>query len=63
MINVIVALPKIDDARNIKNLLVKSGIPVAGVCTSGAQALALADGLGYCYLRIQSSRYDLFTAI
>ena len=47
MINVIVALPKIDDARNIKNLLVKSGIPVAGVCTSGAQALALADGLAY----------------
>lgn len=47
MINVIVALPKIDDARNIKNLLVKSGIPVAGVCTSGAQALALVDGLAY----------------
>lgn len=47
MTNVIVALPKIDDARNIRNLLVKSGIPVAGICTSGAQALALADGLSY----------------
>ena len=44
MTSVIIALPKIDDAKSIKNLLVRSGIPVAGVCTTGAQALALADG-------------------
>ena len=47
MTSVIIALPKIDDAKSIKNLLVRSGIPVAGVCTTGAQALALADGLNY----------------
>lgn len=47
MTSVIVALPKADDARSIRNLLVRSGIPVAGVCTTGAQALALADGLNY----------------
>lgn len=47
MTSVIIVLPKIDDAKSIKNLLVKSGIPVAGICTTGAQALALADGLNY----------------
>lgn len=45
MTGVIVALPKIDDAKNMKNLLVRNGISVAGVCTTGAQAIAMADGL------------------
>lgn len=45
MTGVIVVLPKIDDARNIKNLLVRNGIPVTGACTTGAQAIAMADGL------------------
>jgi len=45
MTGVIVALPKADDAKNIKNLLVRNGISVVGVCTTGAQALAFADGL------------------
>lgn len=47
MTSVIVALPKAEDAQNIKSLLARSGIPVAGVCTTGAQAIALADGLNY----------------
>ncbi len=45
MTGVIVVLPKIDDARNMKNLLVRNGITVTGACTTGAQAIALADGL------------------
>lgn len=45
MTSVIVVLPKADDARNMKNLLVRNGISVAGACTTGAQALAMADGL------------------
>ena len=45
MTGVIVVLPKIDDARNIKNLLVRNGIAVSGICTTGAQAIALADNL------------------
>lgn len=45
MTGVIVVLPKIDDARNIKNLLVRNGFSVPGICTTGAQAIALADGL------------------
>lgn len=47
MTSVIVALPKAEDAQNIKRLLARNGIPVAGVCTTGAQAIALADGLNY----------------
>ncbi|MBD5548840.1 MAG: ANTAR domain-containing protein [Lachnospiraceae bacterium] len=45
MTSVIVVLPKIDDAKNMKNLLVRNGISVAGACTTGAQAIALADNL------------------
>lgn len=45
MTSVIVVLPKIDDAKNIKNLLVRNGITVSGACTTGAQAIAQADGL------------------
>lgn len=47
MTSVIIALPKIEDAKNIKSLLVRSGISVAGICTTGAQAITLADGLNY----------------
>lgn len=45
MTGVIVVLPKIDDAKNMKNLLIRNGISVAGACSTGAQAIALADGL------------------
>ncbi len=45
MTGVIVVLPKIDDARNMKNLLVRNGISVIGTCVTGAQAVALADNL------------------
>ena len=45
MTGIIVVLPKIDDAKNMKNLLVRNGIPVSGVCTTGAQAIAMADNL------------------
>lgn len=44
MTSVIVALPKMDDARKMKSLLLANGIMVAGVCTTGAQAIALAEG-------------------
>lgn len=44
--NIIVAFPRLDDAKNVKNILVRSGFSVAAVCTTGAQALSYADGLG-----------------
>ena len=39
MENVVVVFPKLDDGNKIKAVLVKNGINVDYVCTSGAQAL------------------------
>jgi len=44
--NVIVLFPKIEDATNIRNLLVRHGFQVSAVCTTGAQALSFANSLG-----------------
>ncbi|MBR6237650.1 MAG: ANTAR domain-containing protein [Lachnospiraceae bacterium] len=43
---VIVAFPRIDDAKNVKNILVRNGIKVAAVVSSGFSALSVADSLG-----------------
>ncbi|MDE6014598.1 MAG: antitermination regulator, partial [Acetatifactor sp.] len=45
MTNIIVALPKLEDAKGIKNVLVRNGFQVTGCCTTGAQAISQADGL------------------
>lgn len=39
----IVAFPKIEEARTVRNLLVRRGCEVAEACTSGAQAMNMAD--------------------
>lgn len=44
MTGIIVALPKLEDAKGIRNVLVRKGFSVIGVCTTGAQAASLADG-------------------
>ncbi len=61
MTNVIVLFPKIEDAKNIRNLLVRHGFRVSAVCTTGAQALASANGLGDgdSGLWVQVSGYDV----
>lgn len=46
MTNIIVVFPKQEDGRNIRNILVKYGFSVTGVCTSGSQVLQYADELG-----------------
>lgn len=45
MVKVIVVFPKLEDAKNIRNLLIRNGYDVPGVCVSGAQALQLMDSL------------------
>lgn len=45
MANVIVAFSKPEDARSIKNILMKSGFEVVAVCNSGSQVLAQAESL------------------
>ena len=43
MTNIIVVFARIEDAKGIKNILVRNGFGVTAVCTSGAQALSYAD--------------------
>ena len=43
MISMIVVFPKLEDAKSIRNLLVRHGYDVAAVCTQGAQVLNYAD--------------------
>lgn len=45
MTNIIVAFPRIENGKSIKNILVKHGFHVSAVCTTGAQALQHADML------------------
>lgn len=45
MTNIIVAFSKPEDAKSIKNILMRNGFRVVAVCTSGAQALSSLDGL------------------
>jgi len=43
--NIIVALPKLGDAKGIKNVLMRNGFRVCSVCTTGAQVISQADEL------------------
>lgn len=61
MVNIIVVFPKIEDAKGIRNLLVRHGFSVSGVCTTGAQALHHADlfrdGIVICGYHFQDMFY------
>lgn len=62
MINIIVVLPKPEDAKGIRNLLMKNGFRVDSVCTTGSQALSrmddLNDGLVICSYRLADMMYS-----
>ena len=45
MATLIVAFPKLEEAKAVRNLLVRRGNEVASACTSGAQAINMADRL------------------
>ena len=45
MTGIIIALPKAEDGRKLKNILVRSGHTVTAGCTTGAQAVGHAEGL------------------
>ena len=46
MQNVIIAFAKETDAANFKKVLMRKGIDVSAICTSGAQALEAMENLG-----------------
>lgn len=62
MTNIIIALPKLEDAKGIKNVLVRNGIMVTGICTTGAQAINLADsvhdGIVICSYKLMDMVYS-----
>lgn len=62
MVNIIVALPKIEDARGIRSILNKNGFNVTAVCTTGAQALAQLDdwndGIIICGYKLTDMMYS-----
>ena len=45
MTNIIVVLPKLEEAKGVKSILVRSGFQVTGICTTGTQAISQVDGL------------------
>lgn len=62
MVNIIVALPKIEDARSIRSVLQKNGFGVTAVCTTGAQVLSqiddLNDGIIICGYKFMDMMYS-----
>lgn len=61
MSDIVVVFPKREIATNIRNILVRGGFEVYGVCTTGAQALQLTDrldeGIIVCGYRLQDMVY------
>lgn len=57
-----VVFPKIENAKNIKSILVKSGLQVSAVCTSGSQAIynsdSLSGGIVVCGHKMQDMMYN-----
>ena len=45
MTNIVIAFPRIEDGKSIKNILVKNGFHVSAVTSTGAKALELCDSL------------------
>lgn len=62
MINIIIALPKIEDAKGIRAILVKNGFSVTAVCTTGAQVLSQIDewndGIIICGYKLTDMMYS-----
>ena len=61
LISIIVVFPKIENARSIKSILVRSGYEVSAVCTTGAQALQVLNnfdgGIVVCGYRFADMLY------
>lgn len=45
MLSIIIAFPKIDDVKSIKNILISNGYEVNATCTTGAQVIGIANEL------------------
>lgn len=61
MFSIIVGFPKVEDATNIKNLLVRNGYHVSEPCTKGSQVISIAndldEGIVVCGYRFTDMHY------
>lgn len=61
MTGIVIVFPRLEDARGIRNLLVRSGFSVHAVCTTGAQAISsledLNDGIVISGYRLTDMMY------
>ena len=62
MTRIIVAFPKAENGKNIKNVLVRNGYKVVCVCTNGAQVIqeanGLQDGIVVCTYKLSDMIYQ-----
>lgn len=62
MTNILIAFPKLEEGRGIKNVLLRNGFSVSGVCTSGMQAAGRADewneGIVICGYKLTDMLYS-----
>lgn len=62
MINIIVLFPKASDAKNIRNVLMRHGLEVTAVCTSGSQVIQrigdVTEGLVVCGYKYADMMYS-----
>lgn len=47
MVNILVTFSKIEDAKNIKNVLIRNGFSVTAVCSTGAATINYAESLDH----------------
>ena len=45
MADIIIAFPKLDDAKNLKKLLLRNGYDVSLVCDNGAQIVSAVNAV------------------
>lgn len=61
VINIIVVLPKIEDAKGIRGILMKHGFQVTAACSTGAQVLnhlqEINDGIVICGYKMKDMIY------
>lgn len=62
MVNVVVVFPKIEEAKSIKNILIRHGFSVVAACSTGAQTLNHVDNLSHgiivCGYKLPDMMYD-----
>lgn len=62
MLSIIVAFPKMEDAKNIRAMLIRSGYSVSVACTTGAQVVGIANeldgGIVLCGYRLTDMHYS-----